>query len=286
MIQMPIESMNMLMLNVGKSQHNGDWNWKNVNSPFTRIYYVSEGEAKVKFTDKEVILRPRHLYIIPAYTTHSYECEGHFVHYYLHVYEGFKREMNVMDFYEFPCEVDAREEEEHIFELLCHRFPVAKLADSNPQTYDNKTQFTDYVKRYKDMELWEKMELRGAILFFFSRFIRKATLRVWTKDERLKKVLTHINRNIEKNIEVKELAELAYVTKSYLIRMFKKEFGTSPIQYINKKKVEKAQLLLLTTDKSIKDVAYTLGYNDHSYFIRMFRKISGTTPQEYRMNLR
>ena len=163
---------------------------------------------------------------------------------------------------------------------------MAKLADSNPQTYDNKTQFTDYVKRYKDMELWEKMELRGAILLFFSRFIRKATLRVWTKDERLKKVLTHINRNIEKNIEVKELAELAYVTKSYLIRMFKKEFGTSPIQYINKKKVEKAQLLLLTTDKSIKDVAYTLGYNDHSYFIRMFRKISGTTPQEYRMNLR
>ncbi|MBQ4379871.1 MAG: helix-turn-helix transcriptional regulator [Bacteroidaceae bacterium] len=283
---MPIESMNMLMLNVGKAQLNGDWNWKNVNSPFTRIYYVSEGEAKVKFTDKEVILRPRHLYIIPAYTTHSYECEGHFVHYYLHVYEGFKSEMNVMDFYEFPCEVDAREEEEHIFELLCHRFPVAKLADSNPQTYDNKTQFTDYVKRYKDMELWEKMELRGAILIFFSRFIRKATLRVWTKDERLKKVLTHINRNIEKNIEVKELAELAYVTKSYLIRMFKKEFGTSPIQYINKKKVEKAQLLLLTTDKSIKDVAYTLGYNDHSYFIRMFRKISGTTPQEYRMNLR
>lgn len=276
----------MLMLNVGKAQLNGDWNWKNVNSPFTRIYYVSEGEAKVKFTDKEVILRPRHLYIIPAYTTHSYECEGHFVHYYLHVYEGFKSEMNVMDFYEFPCEVDAGEEEEHIFELLCHRFPVAKLADSNPQTYDNKTQFTDYVKRYKDMELWEKMELRSAILLFFSRFIRKATLRVWTKDERLKKVLTHINRNIEKNIEVKELAELAYVTKSYLIRMFKKEFGTSPIQYINKKKVEKAQLLLFTTDKSIKDVAYTLGYNDHSYFIRMFRKISGTTPQEYRMNLR
>lgn len=286
MIQMPIESMNLLMLNVGKAQHNGDWNWKNVNSPFTRIYYVSEGEAKLIFTNREVLLRPHHLYIIPAYTTHSYECEGHFVHYYLHVYEGFKNEMNVMELYDFPCEVDAGGEEERLFELLCRQYPMAKLADPNPQTYDNTTKFTDYVRRYRDMELWEKMELRGAILILFSHFIREARLRIWTKDERLKKVLTHIHRNIDKNIEVNELADVACVTKSYLIRLFKKEFGTSPIQYINKKKVEKAQLLLFTTDKPIKDVAYTLGYNDHSYFIRLFRKMSGTTPQEYRMNMR
>ena len=57
---------------------------------------------------------------------------------------------------------------------------------------------------------------------------------------------------------------------------------TSPLQYINKKKVERAQLLLCTTDMPVKEVAYRIGFNDQSYFIRMYRKVTGTTPQEYR----
>ncbi len=281
-MQIPIESMNLLMLNVGKAQHQGDWNWQNVNSPCTRIYYVSEGEAQVCFADKCVTLSPRHLYMIPAYTTHSYQCKGHFVHYYLHVYEGFRNEMNVMELYDFPSEVEAEEGDEHLFEQLCRQFPYAKLADSDPQTYDNTTKFADYVRRYHDLALWEKMELRGTTLMLFSRFVRKATLRVWTQDERLKRVLTHIHRNICKNIEIGELADIACVTKPHLIRLFKNELGTSPIQYINRKKIEKAQLLLFTTENPIKDIAFTLGFSDHSYFIRLFRKLSGTTPHGYR----
>ena len=51
---------------------------------------------------------------------------------------------------------------------------------------------------------------------------------------------------------------------------------------LNKKKVERAQLLLCTTDMPVKEVAYRIGFNDQSYFIRMYRKVTGTTPQEYR----
>ena len=46
MIQIPIESFNLQMLNVGLAHHNGDWNWKDVNSPFTRIFYVTEGDGQ------------------------------------------------------------------------------------------------------------------------------------------------------------------------------------------------------------------------------------------------
>ena len=61
MIQIPIESFNLQMLNVGLAHHNGDWNWKDVNSPFTRIFYVTEGEAWVKLPYKTVHLRPGNL---------------------------------------------------------------------------------------------------------------------------------------------------------------------------------------------------------------------------------
>ena len=162
----------------------------------------------------------------------------------------------------------------------------ARLPESNPQAYDNTTSFTDYAKRYNALPLGQKMRLRGTMLMLFSRFMQKATPRVWTGDERLTKVLDYINNHLYDEIDIGELAGVACVSKAYLIRLFKHEFGQPPLQYINRKKTEKAQLLLLTTDMPVKDVAYTLGVSDLSYFIRLFKKHSGTTPQEYRLSMR
>lgn len=293
MVQIPIESMNLMMLNVGIAHHNGDWNWKDVCSPFTRIYYVIEGNALVHLEGQTVSLRPGHLYIVPAYTTHSYECQGLFTHYYLHVYESFKNEMSLMELYDFPTEVEVPQiskcmmsDVELLFRRMCSQQPGTKLPESDPSSYDNAAQFTDYLERYRNMELWEKIELRGAMLMLFSHFMRKATPRVWTHDERMKKVLTHIHSHITESIDIEELADVACVTKPYLIRLFKREFNTSPVQYINKKKVERSQLLLFTTDLPVKEVAYAVGINDHSYFIRLFRKLTDITPQEYRKRVK
>lgn len=49
--------------------------------------------------------------------------------------------------------------------------------------------------------------------------------------------------------------------------------GMSPLQYINRKKIDRAELLLITGDQPIKEIAYDLGYNDHSYFIRLFKRL-------------
>ncbi len=60
----------------------------------------------------------------------------------------------------------------------------------------------------------------------------------------------------------------------------------TPLQYINRKKIEKAQLILLTDDMPIKNIAYLLGYEDQSYFNRFFKKIIGMTPQKYRYSIK
>ena len=286
MVQIPIESMNLMLLNVGRAQHNADWNWKDVSSPFIRIYYVLEGEAIIHLAEHNVRLLPRHLYFIPAYTVHSYECHGLFVHYYLHVYEGFKNEMNLQEVYELPIEVEGSEVAAQLFEHLCNRLPEARLPHSDPNSYDTSAQTSDYVQRYRDMALWEKMELRGAMLMIMSHFIRQAKPRVWTQDERMKRVLEYVHSHISDSINIEQLADVACITKPYFIRLFKHEFGFPPVQYINRKKVERAQLLLFTTDKAVKEVAFILGFSDQNYFIRLFRKLTGITPQEYRRKLR
>ena len=286
MIQIPIESLNLQMLNVGFAHHDGDWNWQQVSSPFTRIYLVTEGRARLHLTDMVLDLRQGHMYIVPAYTMHSYECHGLFCHYYLHFYEGFKNETNVFEMFDIPVETDASDVCRRLFEQMCLDYPDAQLPESDPQAYDNTTSFTDYVQRYNRLPLWQKMRLRGTMLLLFSHFMQQATPRVWTNDERLMKVLAYANKHIHEEIDMDHLASVACITKYYLIRRFKQEFGLTPMHYIIKKKIERSQLLLLTSDKTVKEVAYSIGFNDHSYFIRQFKKIVGTTPLAYRQTRR
>ena len=286
MIQIPIESMNLMMLNVGCATHHADWNWQKVSSPFIRIFYIVEGEAMLHLPEEDMLLKPGYMYMIPAFVIHSYECHGVFKLYYIHMYEGFKNEVNLQDTYELPTEVRAGNSIRQLFEYVSSQYPDAMLPEPDPKSYDTSAQTSNYVERYMNMELWEKMELRGAMLMIMSHFIREAKPHIWTSDERMKQVLRYIHEHIADKIDVEDLANLASITKTYFIRLFKQEFGLSPVQYINLKKVERAQLLLYTTDCSVKEVAYKLGFSDHSYFIRLFHKVAGITPQEYRRQLR
>lgn len=281
-MQLPIESLNLLMLNVGYAEHHADWNWKNVSSPFTRIYCVTEGEAWLHLPARVIHLTPNHLYIIPAHQTHSYECSGDFSHYYLHVYEGFKKETDIFEFYDFPTEVSSGAMDEMLFDQLCKQYPQAALPASDPRMYDNSTKVTDYIQRYNELPLHQKMQIRGATLLLFSHFLQDAQLRMTNTDERMIKVQKYIHNNIYDDIDLHTLASVACVTHTYLIRLFNKSFGMSPLQYINQKKVERAQLLLITSEMPVKEVAYSLGFTDSSYFIRLFKKATQLTPQEYR----
>lgn len=278
-----LETTSLRMLNVGFVQHNGDWNWKNVHSPFTRIYYVTEGKAAVYMGRKCVQLTPNHLYMIPANVKHSYECNGLFCHYYLHMFETHNSGSNFMDFYEFPPEVEGTQIDRELFAEICEHHPEARLPESNPQSYNNQATFMSYMQRCTEMSICDKVMIEGFIGVLFSRFLQHAKVRPWTSDARITQVLKYINQHLNKDINTEELAGVACLTKPYLIRLFKRNFNTTPLQYINKKKMEKAQVLLITEDMSVKELAYTLGYNDHSYFCRLFKKLTGNTPQEYRL---
>ena len=283
-MKIPVESLNLLMLNMGYARHHGDWNWKNIQSPFTRIFLVTEGMARLHTENGTVELTPNHLYIIPSGTQHSYECDGLFTLYYLHIYEGFKNETDVFNCYDFPTEVEATELDTMLMEQLASSHPEAKLPSSDPRSYDNGGTFSDNIRRYNQMPLHERMMARGSILMLFSKFLASAKPRIWTTDKRLTKVLQYINNNIYDDIDIQVLADEACVTKHYLIRIFRRCFGIAPLQYINRKKIEKAQLMLITSDFAIKELAFTLGFNTPAYFCRLFKHIAGCTPQEYRRN--
>lgn len=75
-MNIPIESLSLIMLNVGFARHHADWNWQGVSSPFTRLFLVTDGEAKAHLPDKAVTLLPGHAHMVLVHVTHRYDDAG------------------------------------------------------------------------------------------------------------------------------------------------------------------------------------------------------------------
>ncbi len=278
-----MDSDNLQMLNAGLAKLDRNWNWNDIGSPFTRIYCVTQGCAWIIINNRKTELRPGHLYIIPAFTQHSYECDGPFEHFYLHIYEKQRCGDSIFDRYELPTEIRATTTDIELFEAICRRNPDSTLPAFNPEVYDNSSSLADFARRFDALGEAEKMFIRGAVMILLSRFIDQSRYRNPKPDNRLQAVMNYIDAHLDSAIELDCLAAEAGMSKAYLIRLFRQSFDMTPLAYVNKRRMEKAQLLLITTDMPVKEIAYTLGFADCSYFNRLFKKQTGRTPQSYRV---
>lgn len=281
-MNLQVEQMHPLVLNVGLAVHNADWNWKNVNSPFTRLYYVTEGSAQIELPDGIYTLSPKHMYFIPAFTIHTNICKSNFVHYYLHIYEDHYSDNDWLDHWKFPVEIEATDLDLALFKRLCEINPHMTLQKSDPTTYDNNTTLMQNLIKNRQRAFCDKVESRGIVFQLLSRFFKQGQSKIEMEDNRIAKTVLYIRKHLNEAIELEKLAEISCLSKDHFIRLFKKELGTTPLQYINQKKIEKAQLLLITEELAVKEIAFQLAFDDYSYFNRLFKKTTGVTPQEYR----
>jgi AraC-like DNA-binding protein len=271
------------LLNAGYAVHHADWNYKDVNSPFARIYLVTEGEATLHISSGESHrLLPGHLYFIPPFTPHSYQCEGLYALYYIHIYETASAGRLFFEDYIYPTEADAGDYERILVEHLLAINPHRELKQYDPKSYDNSSTLMHNIAIDSQNPLSTTLNTRGILYQLLARFAELATEKYRTTDDRIKKVLRLIRRDIDKDIEMEKMMEICCLSKAHFIRLFKREIGMTPVQYILHKKMEKAQLLLLTTTLSVKDIAYSLAFDNIGYFDRTFKRMAGVTPGEYR----
>ena len=88
----------------------------------------------------------------------------------------------------------------------------------------------------------------------------------------------HVNATLE------EVSEYLGKSKSSISHMFKKSSGMSVREYCNHLKLEDAKRSLLSTDKSVTEITYDVGFRDVSYFIHLFKNKYGVSPLRYRKN--
>lgn len=97
----------------------------------------------------------------------------------------------------------------------------------------------------------------------------------------VKRTLYYLHQNYARPLTRWQIAESIGISEDYLTRLFNRELGISPWDYLNRYRILKARKLLTTTTESIGVIARQVGFTDQSYFSRVFRKVVGISPQEY-----
>ena len=98
----------------------------------------------------------------------------------------------------------------------------------------------------------------------------------------IRRVLTYVDSNLDTPIRNKDLAAVARLSEFHFNVVFRKSVGHSPHEYIIRRRMERAQGLMLSTDKALSEIAAECGLADQPHFTRLFRRFVGESPAAWR----
>lgn len=101
-------------------------------------------------------------------------------------------------------------------------------------------------------------------------------------EQKIQAAISTMNKNINNELDILQIASDLNMSYSYFRKEFKKHTGTSPNQYFQDLKIKSAKNLLFSTNLSVKEICFQLGYSSPEYFTNLFKKHVGKTPIEYR----
>lgn len=100
---------------------------------------------------------------------------------------------------------------------------------------------------------------------------------------RLRKVTEFVHAEIENELSLAEMAEIAGLSTAHFSQMFRKSTGESPHQFVLRHRVARAKELLRASEARVLDVAVACGFKSQQHFARIFRRMCGASPTEYRL---
>jgi len=140
----------------------------------------------------------------------------------------------------------------------------------------------NHVERAEGFRELEEHLLRSLLIFIE----QKLALDGPSRNPALDRARAYIDEHWAEDFDVEALAQVAYVTPSYLSRLFKRRLGTTPMRYRNAVRIEKAKHLLLIQSASVEEIADVLGFADAKYFSQLFKSLTSLTPSQFRVKYR
>jgi YesN/AraC family two-component response regulator len=100
------------------------------------------------------------------------------------------------------------------------------------------------------------------------------------------RIKNYLDQEYIHGAKLSRVATRFFVNPSYASRTFSRQYGVSIVDYVNRLKIDRAKLLLSTTDIPLGSIALNVGFSDANYFSRLFKKNVGISPREYRSKKR
>jgi AraC family transcriptional regulator len=98
----------------------------------------------------------------------------------------------------------------------------------------------------------------------------------------IRKVTSHIDAHLDRPIRNEDLAALVRLNTSHFGRVFRTSLGEPPHEYVIRRRIERAQELMLSTDTPLSEIALICGLADQSHLTRLFQRIAGESPRAWR----
>lgn len=135
----------------------------------------------------------------------------------------------------------------------------------------------DFSERDSINEPLESLRISDILTYLLSD-----TQRHSSRPTGVQKAVIYIRDNFAKPLRLSDLAKTASLSPYYFSRLFTKETGVTPHQYLIATRLSAAKYALTTSDLTVKEIAFQCGFNDESSFCSAFKKYEHTTPTEYR----
>lgn len=229
--------------------------------PHTQLIYVLSGEGCCQIEDEMVTLAPNDLLLINPHVSH---CD----------LLGTNPSMYALTL-DLSCP--------YFFDAMEQRYVYLK-ADRLEDLVSVRRYMQNLLHEVKCQPTgFEQMcqRLAEVVVLSLSRQCKPASNTRKSSRECIR-VRLYIDRHFTETITLDDLAQYANLNKYYLVHVFNREMGCSPISYLIDRRISESKRLLSSSSLSIRQISQEMGFSSPSYFSQSFRRSTGCSPAEYR----
>lgn len=264
LIQLYLSNLQVNVTAFAYNQVLPDWRELDYTPEYNKFYLICDGEGWLKIGDTEYSPKPGQWFLMPQGVKQSYSYTNgpRFTKYWCH-FTARIGEYNLFDLLKAPFFIDVRDDGEAVRLFR----DLLSCAESDSVT----------------TPLLIKASLHKLIAYYLEYAYRSEdSIQPTVISEPLKAVVDYIHAHYRDNLTIRELADKVHLHPNYFIRVFKRQFGDSPIQFVNKKRIEEAKWLLTTTNLPLAEIGRSIGIPDIFYLSKLFRSMTGFSPSAYR----
>lgn len=261
-----VRELPLYLINMGL-QHCQDHIIRKSGYPSYQILYCNNGSGTLIFDGNEYLINSKTAFFLPPDYPHEYYANEDIWDIHWVVFDG------IDNAYTIPL---------ILINVSMDKPSVIKLYDTNRLDL----LFLSMHEAICSDKLYGTLKASGILYSFlleFNRLVKDKSYGAHYNPSLLKAV-EYINSHYNEQISLQQLCDMTKITKQHMCLLFRTSLNARPMEYLSKKRLQEAKLLLATTDKTIEEIAAETGFNSTSYFCKQFRIYEKTTPGQFRNN--